>query len=58
MKCTAPCVPACERDATHVLSNRATCSVLGHNCAEHALPLTRGPDPAYAAEPLEPEAAA
>lgn len=35
MKCTAPCVPKCEHEATHELLNKESGVFLGYNCTEH-----------------------
>lgn len=34
MKCTAPCIPRCENEATHELMS-LTNAHLGHNCDSH-----------------------
>ena len=39
MKCTAPCVPPCEKSATFRLLNWKSRSILGANCDEHLEPL-------------------
>ncbi len=36
MKCTAPCIPACQNEATHVVKTLGTFTHLGHNCELHA----------------------
>jgi hypothetical protein len=35
MKCTAPCFPPCEAEATHEIKTLGTKTHLGFNCPEH-----------------------
>lgn len=39
MKCTSPCVPPCNNEATHELLNKSSKVLLGHNCEQHIAPL-------------------
>lgn len=55
MKCTSPCTPHCENEATHDLLNKGSGVHLGFNCEAHINPLIAlndGRD--YVAKPLPP----
>lgn len=56
MKCTAPCRPSCENEATQELLNKSSGAHLGFNCEKHITPLlaiNEGKD--YVAKPLSAE---
>ncbi len=36
MKCTAPCIPSCESEATHEIKTLGTHTHLGFNCDLHS----------------------
>ena len=36
MKCTSPCIPACEAEATHEIRTLGMKSHLGYNCDLHS----------------------
>lgn len=58
MKCTAPCFPTCDQEATHEVKTLGTSSHLGYNCDAHSAwcaqknPQTSKVD--YLVEPLIP----